>query len=213
MKIRSLASSLANAVSAQRSAAQEIQRNFDEIRSRIREIRGQLRDAHSAAPDTAGIRERATIVVSQLADEARGRIYFQHLRTEADEFDAATFIKSAATVSILHAPPSVGGGTGLGFTSKTNVTPLHLEALLRPDDLTAMLVREAEAGFEGASELRLSTKEREALIQRLTSELDELERADEAACREAESAGFNVERRTDADPRWLLAADSDLRAA
>lgn len=57
----------------------------------------------------------------------------------------------------------------------------------------------------------MAPADKAAELDRIDGELLAVELAEEGAIRELEAAGFEVQRRPDADPRALLAADSEIR--
>jgi hypothetical protein len=211
----SIRSALKNAVFAHRAAASELEQGLSEIRARIAEARSELAEARDAQPDAAGIKARAEAIVLRLADEARERIQFSALAASETNFDGGdSFVArlGEATATGFQTPLGTDGKIGAVHVEvDIPLTGFHVEALMRPKELIAVFEREAARVQSG--ERIMSEKDRTTAIERLTAELDGLERDDEATCRAAEETGMTIERRIDADPRWLLAPDEELQAA
>jgi hypothetical protein len=210
-----LLTTLKNALAAQQTAASELSQGLSEIRSRISEARQELDEAQNATPDAAGIKTRVAAVVQRLADEARKRIHFERLVSSDASFDGGDWFigrLGEATATGFQTPLSSDGKvSAVNVKVDIPLTGFHVEALMRPKELAAAF--EQEAALVQSGERSMSAKDRAEAIARLTAELDSLERADEATCRAAEAAGMPMERRADADPRWLLATDDELQVA
>lgn len=73
------------------------------------------------------------------------------------------------------------------------------------DQLAAMLEPAYASGAKP-----IAADEREATLRRIDDDLLDLEIAEESAIRAAEAAGLSVLRRSDADPRAVLASDEEL---
>lgn len=80
--------------------------------------------------------------------------------------------------------------------------PLGVLALFNREAVRTRLIAEARAGITGKA---IDRAVREAELAKLNRELEEVERAEELAIREAEEAGALIHRRPDADPALYLA--------
>lgn len=211
---RQIAASLAGLVSRQRDVAAEFAQALQAVRLDLAAAQSELANVRRAPPDAAELRARATEVVDILASQAREALHADMLNRP--DFNCTHIVDGFGRLAGSVIGEAVAGGAGaFAGTAMLNMrlSAGHMAALMRPAELISLLIDEASKGST-ATLPALSADRRSAEVARLTAIVAEHERAEEALCRAGESNGLTeVQRRPDADPRWLIAPDAALASS
>lgn len=160
-----------------------------------------LSDAlRSARDDVTALRGRRLAIVEQIDSVRAAPVTDAEIVSRVDRvLDAAEReARNRASFSLLAARAS----RAFDLDAALAVSPLGVLSLLgQRESITERLVAEAKTARNGTP---LSDAAREAEIERLQRELEDIERAEESAIREAEAAGAAIPRRADANPAIFL---------
>ena len=176
---------LKSALSGSRSATQRAAMGI----TQIRDLRLRLVDQRDEVSRRATPREEAIAAMDR--DLAR------QIEVATDQINLSSLLRPG------------GPGPALHLDLSSHALP-GLLAAANLGGLREVLIGMIDADLDGVTTMSREDKDRE--LKRIDTEILDAELAEEAMIRDAERAGLTALRRGDADPRAVLAADSELPA-